>query len=301
MAQIRLVQGLGYGLAGLVMYKNSDGVGDYLNELGRASLHFWSRRPSESTDMSELNEKLDRLANRKGETVHIHPSGAGVYSGWFNTALGGTVLVAMVVHYTGLFDLSSMMYVTQSRFKTVTDALQEGVSTVNEALKKARIDLLAKIGVLETNLEKAKTELREQIVTSSDTVRDDVARVSGEVQGVNQIVTSLETKLNGIDGGVGDLRHAIDKANKGIHLLVQVVARAYGGGSDQGDNQVLEELNDYSELQLPSSHSSSRGLLEPGPLFKILSKDDVEGNADQGGGNSLSRSVQELIGGKLKL
>jgi hypothetical protein len=40
-------------------------------------------------------------------------------------------------------------------------------------------------------------------------------------------VGSLETKLDGIQGGVGDLRAAVEQCNRGVALLCHVVAESF--------------------------------------------------------------------------
>ena len=203
MAQIRIITGLGYGLATFLFIKNSENIGEYLSEISRASLHFWSRAPKNrladndnggsTKELGALSDKLDKLAMLKRETVHVH-HGSNSTTGWVTTIVGGTVVAVIVVHFTGLFDVSGIMYVTQAKFKTATEALKEGVNAVGAALSKVRTEVLDRIGLLEKNLEEVTSELKDQISSSTVAVRDDVAKVSSSVKEVGGLVNGLESK-----------------------------------------------------------------------------------------------------------
>jgi hypothetical protein len=304
MAQIRIITGLGYGLVTFLFLKNSDGLGDYVSEIGRTTIHFWSRSPKDRSlgnnngDMEALGGKLDKLASMKRETVHIHHGSSNSTSGWVTTVIGGTVCIVIVAHVSGLFDMSGIMYVTQSKFKTATEALKEGISTLSSALSKVRVELLEKIGLLETSLESTREELKNQIVSSADQVRIDVAKVSGEVRDVGFVVGGLESKLGTIEGGVGELHLALDKANRGIHLLCHVVAESYryANGSSK-DQQLYSDLLSFTKSPPPPSIESGKNVGDlfkqikengEGPIMRLVSNKGIGGNADNGGGGTAS-------------
>jgi hypothetical protein len=115
MAQARILGTLGYGLISLLVVTNVEGASEYLSELGRFSVHFLSRskdRLSSATglDLGQLNDKLDRLASaRSTETVIVHHGSSGSTGSWVTTLVGGTLVTVLIVHFTGLFDMSGVM------------------------------------------------------------------------------------------------------------------------------------------------------------------------------------------------
>jgi hypothetical protein len=295
MAAIKVATGLGYGVVTFLFLKNAEGIGAYTSELARTSIHFFSAprdrligRGYDGRDLGELGDKLDKLASMRQETVHVHHGDNG-WSGWVTTVVGGTVCVVVVAHVSGLFDMSGIMYVTQSKFKTATEALKEGVDLVSKALAKARVELLEKIGVLEKNLEETKTELKNQIVASSEAVRDDVAKVSLDVKDVGLIVGGLESKLGSIEGGVGDLHSAVEKANRGIQLLCHVVADSYRyAAGNQRESKLYAELMTFTKvthsLEEKSDPKQIKENGEGGPVMRLISSNGLGGSADNGGG-----------------
>lgn len=303
MAAVKVVTGLGYGIVTFLFLKNSEGLTDYVSEIARTTIHFWSRSPHDravgdkggggsTRELGELSEKLDRLASAPRGTVHVH-HGRDQWTGWVTTAVGGTVCVAIFFHVTGLFDMSGVMYVTQAKFKTATEALKEGVDAVSKALQKARQELLARIGVLETRLEAVNVELKDQILASADSVKTDVAKVHSEVRDVGTVVNGLEDKLGSIEGGVGDLRSALERANKGIHLLCHVVAESYRYSSgNQKEQKWYSDLLTYTKAaeaeplkQLKQNGESG------GPVMRLVSSSKLGGSADNGGGLSAIRET----------
>lgn len=323
MAAVRVVVGLGYGLATLLFLKNSDGVGDYISEIGRTTVHFWSRAKERTIgdgnarDLGELSSKLDRIASMKGETVHVHHGSNGAVS-WVTTIVGGTAVVVIVAHVTGLFDFSGIMYVTQSKFKSATEALQESVAVVNKALQAARKDLLERMGLIETRIDNVSAELKDQITTSSAAVREDLAKVSLEVRDVGTAVSGMEDKLGLIEGGVGDLRLAMEKANRGIQLLCHVVAESYRySSSNQKDTKWYSDLLTYSRNADLDNGGDIKQLKQngEGPVMRLISRTNLGDSADNGAGgggglkepvlampptaprrDNLARSLSEVIG-----
>jgi len=311
MAAIKVATGLGYGLVTFLFLKNAEGVGEFASEIARTTVHFWSRSPKDkrlldgnSRDMGDLSDKLDRIALMKRDTVHVH-HGPNSWSGWVTTAVGGTICIAVIVHMTGLFDMSGIMYVTQSKFKSATDALKEGIDAVSKALNKARVELLERIGVLEKSLEDVSADLKNQITLSTESVRDDLAKVSNEVRDVGSIAEGLESKLGTIEGGVGDLRSALERANRGIHLLCHVVADSYRqGSSSQKDQRWYSDLITFTKTEPPTLDNKTEVLKQikengEGPVMRFLSSGkNVGGNADNGGGlatfkESLTRQLSK--------
>lgn len=312
MAAVRLAAGLGYGLITFLFIKNADGLGEYASEISRATIHFWSRSPrdravaNEDTkrDLGDINQKLDRLASIKRETVHVHHGSREGWTGWITTAVGGTVCVVIIAHVTGLFDFSGLMYVTQAKFKTATDALREALDVVSKALEKARAELLQKLGFLETRLENVSAELKQQIISSSDAVRDDLAKVSSDVKDVGNVVGGLETKLGSIEGGVGDLRTALDRANKGIQLLCHVVAESYRYNGTQKEKKWYSDLLTFTETPPaalePGKPNDVKQLKQngEGPVMRLMSGSNLGGSADNGGGLSAVReSITRQLSG----
>lgn len=313
MAAVRVVAGLGYGLATFLFIKNSEGLGDYMSEIARTTVHFWSRSPHDKTirggggegsgrELGELSDKLDKIASMKRETVHVHHGRDG-WSAWITTAVGGTVAIAVVVHMTGLFDLSGVMYVTQSKFKTATEALKEGIDAVSKALNKTRLELLERIGVLENRLENVSTELKTQIVSSAESVKEDIAKVSSDVRDVGSLVNGLEDKLGSIEGGVGDLRTALDKANRGIQLLCHVVADSYRYSTgNQKDQKWYSDLLTYTKAVDAKNSGDVKQLKQngEGPIMKLVSSSKLNSNPDSGAGlSSIRDSLTRQLSGVL--
>ena len=57
MAAVRVVYGIGYGIVTLLFLKNSEGIGDYVSELSRTSVHFWSRGPKDGRSLGDGNSR----------------------------------------------------------------------------------------------------------------------------------------------------------------------------------------------------------------------------------------------------
>lgn len=305
MAAVRVVAGLGYGLATFLFIKNADGVGDYFSDLARTTVHFLSRGPRDrslgdgnSRDIGAISEKLDRLASVRSETVHVH-HGNNRYTSWFTTIIGGTAVVVVIAHVSGLFDFSGIMYVTQSRFKSTTDALKEAVDSVSKVLSVTRRDLLERIGLLDTKMEEANAELKEQITKTHEIVRDDLANVHQEVKDVGSVVGGLETKLGAIDGGLGELRVAMERANHGIQLLCHVVAESYRYGSNQKNEKWYNDLLIYTKVnasQEPSKQLKQNG---EGPLMRLISGTNLGASSGADNGGGLSSSFRETLSRQL--
>jgi archaellum component FlaC len=190
--------------------------------------------------------------------------------------------------------MSGIMYVTQSKFKTATEALKEGIDGVSKALNKTRLELLQKLGVLEKNLQDVSADLKTEIAMSTESVRNDLANVSTDVRGVNTIVTGLESKLGTIEGGVGDLRTALEKANRGIHLLCHVVAESYRGANGQKNERWYSDLLTFTKTSQENPSGDPLKQIKQngeGPVMRLISSSSLGGNADNGGGLSSFRET----------
>lgn len=294
MAHFRVLGALGYGVFTLLVVNNVDGAGEYLSELGRTTVHFLSRSKDRITnaasstagDFSQLTEKIDRLSQMNRETVHVHhgPNGAPTYAAsWITTIIGGTVVTVLVFHFTGLFDMSSYLYVTQAKFKVATEALERGVKHVGEALAKTRIELMQKLGVVEKNLDITRKELKTEIQVTSQEIRKDVKLISTDIRHLHTDVATMDGKLDGLHDGVSELRAAVEHANRGIALLCHVVAESFftnrsSGGADGRKPQQDKALMDLMSFTKTNPMVSNGEVLKQikfnageGPIMRLMS------------------------------
>lgn len=294
MAQFRLLGALGYGVFTLLVVTNVEGASEYMAELGRTTVHFLSRGKDRLAnsgvggDFSLLSDKIDRLSKMNRDPVIIHPGGGYAPSSaasWITTLLGGTLVALGVVHLTGLFDLSGIMYVTQHKFKLATEQLERGVKALGESLVKTRTELLAKLGLVERNLELTRKELKGEIQSSSAEIRKDVKVISGDIKHLHSDVVGLDTKMDGLQDGVGELRAAIEHANRGIALLCHVVAESFyhrtgegrsGGGPTQ--DKAVKDLMTFTKTNPVQVTNGPADLIKQikfhagdGPIMRLMS------------------------------
>ncbi|KAH9251075.1 hypothetical protein BASA81_011150 [Batrachochytrium salamandrivorans] len=290
MAHFRLLGALGYGVFTLLVVNNIDGASDYMAELGRTTVHFLSRSKDRLAnagvggDFSLLSDKIDRLSQMNRDPVIINPGGYAPSSAasWITTILGGTLVTLGVVHLTGLFDLSGIMYVTQHKFKLATEQLERGVKALGDTLAKTRTELLTKLGVVERNLEQTRKELKGEIQSSSAEIRKDVKVISGDIKHLHSDVAGLDTKMDGLHDGVGELRAAIEHANRGIALLCHVVAESFfhrtGGGTGTTQDKAVKDLMTFTKTNPIQVTNGSADLIKQikfqagdGPIMRLMS------------------------------
>jgi hypothetical protein len=279
---------IGYGVAAFLVLKHGDSIQLWFQEMGRSTVHFLSRPLQDPSSpfsldhpraLTDLSSKLDQL--RHDLRSDLRSSSLSLVS----LVPGKVVLVTLAgvagVAYWSGYSVWDALYVTRRQFRTATDALKEGLHGLVTALAKVRGELLDKIGAVEKNLDTARDELTAHITSEAGLVR-------GQVKLVGEDVANLGCKLEGIEGGVEDVRKSLVRANRGIWLLCHVVAESISQTSPLAETSARTRALYKELLSFTLDQDKNMDSL----VLRLVSGPDGAGGTAAGSGEDFAQGLR---------
>ena len=194
-----------------------------------------------SLAIQQLSSQLNALAVQQAQgptTVVVGGGSGGGGSGRLLLIVGtGVAGGAVYAKLKGWWSMSQIMPVTTERFQKSVANLRVQIGEVTAAVRRAKDDLLVRIGVVQESIEQHAKQIEDKIEDEVGSVRHDL--------------TAFDAKLQNIDG-------KLDNACDGIRLLVGVVSdqarppsqqRSLGGQQQRQQQPTVtwQDLQAYQE------------------------------------------------------